>query len=168
MMKSLKIQSAMEYLMTYGWAILIIAVTITVAFSLAANSGNPLPTACESVSGYLCTNIILHNSVLTMNIGQNTGFDWTGATIYYVTQANSSSFNAQGDPTQIINQPNQVDYVTPSGIRNGQTVTVTIPSPIQFNAGQTLVGTIWAAYTLKQTGATVYYTKIATILIKAT
>ena len=33
-LKSFRIQSAMEYLMTYGWAILIIAVVLSVLFVL--------------------------------------------------------------------------------------------------------------------------------------
>ena len=41
-----KSQSAMEYLMTYGWAILIIAVVLAVLFQLGVFSGgNFLPHA---------------------------------------------------------------------------------------------------------------------------
>ena len=41
-----KLQSAMEYLMTYGWAILIIAVVLGALFSLGVfNSANLAPRA---------------------------------------------------------------------------------------------------------------------------
>jgi len=58
--KRLKAQSAMEYLMTYGWAILIIAVVLGALFSLGVFSGSsllahivhsksrlPLPESCS-------------------------------------------------------------------------------------------------------------------------
>ena len=35
-MKDMKLQSAMEYLMTYGWAILIIAIVMVALFSLGS------------------------------------------------------------------------------------------------------------------------------------
>jgi hypothetical protein len=35
-MKGMKLQSAMEYLMTYGWAILIIAIVMVALFSLGS------------------------------------------------------------------------------------------------------------------------------------
>ena len=44
--KSQKSQSAMEYLMTYGWAILIIAIVLVALFSLGVfNSANFAPRA---------------------------------------------------------------------------------------------------------------------------
>ena len=53
--KQKKAQSAMEYLMTYGWAILIIAVVLGALFSLGVFSGsNLLGSACVASSGYLC------------------------------------------------------------------------------------------------------------------
>ena len=43
-MASLRLQSAMEYLMTYGWAILIIAVVLGALFGLGFfNSANLAP-----------------------------------------------------------------------------------------------------------------------------
>ncbi|MGC8629333.1 MAG: LamG-like jellyroll fold domain-containing protein, partial [Candidatus Micrarchaeia archaeon] len=50
--KRIKLQSAMEYLMTYGWAILIIAVVLGALFQLGVFSGNNFapkapPGACQ-------------------------------------------------------------------------------------------------------------------------
>ncbi len=61
-------QSAMEYLMTYGWAILIIAIVLVALFSLGIfNSANFAPRAqpgsCE----------VLRNSVQTSLVGQCNG-----------------------------------------------------------------------------------------------
>ena len=63
-----KSQSAMEYLMTYGWAILIIAIVLVALFSLGIfNSANfaprAQPGACE----------VLRNSVQTSLVGQCNG-----------------------------------------------------------------------------------------------
>jgi hypothetical protein len=65
---SLKAQSAMEYLMTYGWAILIIAIVLVALFSLGIfNSSNFAPKAqpgsCE----------VLRNSAQTSLVGQCNG-----------------------------------------------------------------------------------------------
>ena len=79
-----KLQSAMEYLMTYGWAILIIAIVLIALFSLGVFSNNNLGTSCIPESGFLCTNITLTNilppgtpantlAVLTFTVGQAAG-----------------------------------------------------------------------------------------------
>ncbi len=68
----LRLQSAMEYLMTYGWSILIVAVVLAVLFSLGvfnANSGGGT-SACIPLSGWQCTKLLLYSSgALSLNIG---------------------------------------------------------------------------------------------------
>ena len=70
-----KAQSAMEYLMTYGWAILIIAVVLAALFSLGVfNSGALLGTACIAAPGYQCTSPSLSTAGnVVFTFGQNTG-----------------------------------------------------------------------------------------------
>jgi hypothetical protein len=69
----LRSQSAMEYLMTYGWSILVIAVVIAVLFTLGvfnigAGSG---ANSCIAISGYECSGAVLTSSgILSMSIGQ--------------------------------------------------------------------------------------------------
>ena len=67
-----KAQSAMEYLMTYGWAILIIAVVLGALFQLGVfNSTSLLGSACIAQSGFYCSNPVLSTSgVLTVTVGQ--------------------------------------------------------------------------------------------------
>jgi hypothetical protein len=71
-MMFMKGQSAMEYLMTYGWAILVAAVVIVVIFG----SGilNPsLPEQCILQAGFQCLNSYMaQNGVLSINIIQIT------------------------------------------------------------------------------------------------
>ena len=52
--KSISAQSAMEYLMTYGWAILIIAVVLAALFELGVfNGSNLAPQACIAQAGFV-------------------------------------------------------------------------------------------------------------------
>ncbi len=54
-----KLQSAMEYLMTYGWSILLLAIVVAGLFELGVftgGSGGLLPMACIAQSGFICSN----------------------------------------------------------------------------------------------------------------
>lgn len=88
-----KAQSAMEYLMTYGWAILIIAVVLAALFSLGVfNSGALLGTACIAGPGYECTSPSLTNTGnVVFTFGQN-----TGSTIYNIGFSCAAAANALG------------------------------------------------------------------------
>ena len=68
----MKSQSAIEYLMTYGWSILIIAVVIASLIELGVfNSANLSPSSCIATTGYSCTNPTLYASgALVTNLGQ--------------------------------------------------------------------------------------------------
>ncbi len=56
-----KSQSAAEYLSTYGWAILIIAVVLAVLYQLGVFGGsNFTGSSCLAVSGFLCKNVVLN------------------------------------------------------------------------------------------------------------
>ena len=99
--KKFKAQSAMEYLMTYGWAILIIAVVLGALFSLGVFSGSSLlGTSCVASPGYLCQNPVLSTSgTLTVLIGQSTGATDYNA-IFYVSPQ-SSGVGTTGFPTTV-------------------------------------------------------------------
>ena len=68
----MKAQSAVEYLMTYGWSILIVAVVIASLILLGVfNSGNTGTSSCLATPGYSCANPTLYSSgSLITNIGQ--------------------------------------------------------------------------------------------------
>ena len=68
----MKAQSAVEYLMTYGWSILIVAVVIASLILLGVfNSGNTGTSSCLATPGYSCTNPTLYASgSLITKIGQ--------------------------------------------------------------------------------------------------
>ena len=66
-------QSAMEYLMTYGWTILVIMVVIAALFALGVFNGPSSggASACVAQSGYQCTRVTLSTTgTLGATVGQ--------------------------------------------------------------------------------------------------
>jgi len=68
-------QTAMEYLMTYGWAILIIMVVLAVLFYLGVlNPSSVTPSQCVFPAGITCvSNQLKTSGKLYLVIGQGTG-----------------------------------------------------------------------------------------------
>ncbi len=69
-----RLQSAMEYLMTYGWAIIIIALVIVVFYALGFLNANTYATqSCTLQAGFGCIGSVLSDSgVLVLNLEQGT------------------------------------------------------------------------------------------------
>jgi len=187
----------MEYLMTYGWAILIIAVVLGALFAIGVFSGTSfLGTAsCVATSGYLCQNPILlpatSNAVLvtlTVVMGQNTGTNVYNA--FFSIAPQGSGVNSYSFPTTVVssngvastNGAGATTNFVPSSANNigtlvsGGTSTYSFNLPITgspwlaSNAlGGTLSGSIWLNYS--NTAATSPATtavKIGTIIVKVT
>jgi len=176
-MRTLKAQSAMEYLMTYGWAILIIAVVLGALFSLGVFSGTSLlGTTCIASSGYYCSGLVYShtNNQITATIGQSTGATYYGVGIAYVPQGTATT--------------NGVPSATFLGIpgntlASGQTVSVSLPasSASSVAVGTTTAGSIWLAYSTSSSASgtlctgsassissSCQFTQIATLTAKAT
>ncbi|MDE1850221.1 MAG: hypothetical protein KGH54_00295 [Candidatus Micrarchaeota archaeon] len=175
-MKSFKIQSAMEYLMTYGWAILIIAVVLGALFSLGIfNSGSLLGTSCVAAPGFLCQNPVLGtNGNLSVTIGQS-----TGSTFYNIGLGCASTATAAGLPnptgslvqiatsgaanTLPANQANANAALTASILQqvSGQTTSISALKCFGTNAnaitgpsiGTTFSGGLWMNYTISSGAA---------------
>lgn len=66
----MRLQSAMEYLMTYGWAILILAVVLAALFLLGVfNPSQYANEVCSFQSGFSCTSYYMNpNGLFIMNI----------------------------------------------------------------------------------------------------
>ncbi len=89
-------QSAIEYLMTYGWAILIIGIVLAVLFKLNVFSGQTFVSSqCNGIPGFPCSTPVLNQSgLLSITIGQ------VGSSpIYDVMLSCSASFNTSGEPS---------------------------------------------------------------------
>ncbi len=191
----LKAQSAMEYLMTYGWAILIISVVLGALFSIGVFSGGALlGTSCIAASGFYCSSVSLsHTSgLVTATIGQDTGTNWGAYQFVFVPQGWTT---INGIPLVPINSfLSSTASINGISFPNGAQVTLSFnvlqPGAISawpatsYPVGATLAGSIWACYGSGSTGPAYYisgnavtfngiaactsYLQVATLTVKAT
>ena len=180
----------MEYLMTYGWAILIIAVVLAALFALGVFSGaSLLGTSCVASSGYTCTNPVMNTAgVLTIDFGQS-----TGVTLYNLNFACAATSNSTGLPyfsglsassyntvATSNGLPDQYSLISATAT-SGQTFTgvstecysttgsavgsTSAPAPL----GTAFSGSLYLAYNATASGGKPnQYSKFATITIKTT
>ena len=87
----------MEYLVTYGWAVLIIAVVVAALYYLGVfNNSNTGANGCLAATGYTCRSpLLLQNSNISFTFGQYAGV----RTIYNVALACASSVTTSGLPS---------------------------------------------------------------------
>ena len=126
-------QSAMEYLMTYGWAILIIAVVLGALFSLGVFGGGSLVgTACVASPGYLCSSPTLGvNGQISFTFGQN-----TGSTLYDLEFACAATSGSTGLPANMLSF--SPISSTGAGVANTPANYANSPSSSGFVSGQTI------------------------------
>ncbi len=154
---STKAQSAMEYLMTYGWSILIIAIVLVSLFELGIFGSSSLSGngSCIAQTQFLCTKPILaSNGILMATIGETLGqITLTGtACLNNTAQPSSSSFNSVSPPV-IIN--------------NGETFQIGFYCPITSNAiGTSFNGNLWMQYNTPAASGQII--KIGSVSLKVT
>jgi hypothetical protein len=167
----MRAQSAMEYLMTYGWAILIIAVVLGALFSIGVFSPS-LVTACIPSSGFTCLNPTLHTGTFTATVGQATGTSWITANVIFVGYGVGTS----GLTTASFASSNAVYVQTIAPFASGQTASLSLAgylsaTPNTFTAfpstvGSAQQGTIWVCYATSGSACT-NMVQIATVNVKA-
>ena len=122
----------MEYLMTYGWAILIVAVVLASLYYLGVfNSSSAQPNACLGISGFTCTNTTLYSTGLLSatvgEIGTTMTIDGTGCS------------NSTTEPTI---------YLNSLTLTSDQQAQLAFFCPVQSSAlGSPFSGTLWVEYT---------------------
>ena len=130
---NLKLQSAMEYLGTYGWSILIIAITLVSLFELGLFNGKGgfVSQSCISESGYLCSNPILYTSgVLIANVG-----------------AIGQSITITGTGCSLNNSNPSITPIISDSLSSGEVVSLQFQCPLSSNSiGTTLSGYLWIQY----------------------
>ncbi len=154
---SAKAQSAMEYLMTYGWAILIIAVVLGALYSLGVFNGSSfLPQGCIAESGYYCQGATLSSSgVLSLTVGQATGTQLSNVNVYFVPTGGTLSNAAQASiGTLMSGQEENIQVQLPTGS----------PYPSSYSLGTPLSGYLYMSYS--EYGVT-QNVEIATLTVKA-
>ena len=100
----MKLQSAIEYLTTYGWAILIISIVLVALFAIITSSTNPVQE-CIMPAGFSCPSFyIAQNGMLQMNLLQSSQYP-IQVTSIGCTNPQSLSFMT---PTNTPSTPNYV------------------------------------------------------------
>ena len=142
-------QSAMEYLMTYGWAILIVAVVLGALYSLGIfNGANFLGGTCIAAPGYLCSNpLMATDGTLSFTYGyQGPNVTIVGFACTNTTTA-PSSFATSGS----------------SNLEPGQEESASVSCPLSSSAtiGTSYSGYLWVEY--DQAGKSDLISRFATV-----
>ena len=129
-----KIQSAMEYLMTYGWAILIIAVVLGALYQLGVFNSGSLGTSssCLASTGFLCQTPLLNSTGwLAVKFGE------IGISTLTITSTACTTNVTTPSVTQNT-------YVV---LTSGQTSAIPFSCPLSSNAiGTGFKGYLWLTY----------------------
>ncbi len=156
-----KSQSALEYMMTYGWAILVIVIVAAVLYSLGIFSpSSSLSTTITGFSNLGTVNAVcLGGTSFTISMGDSTGYPIN------VTEINltSSSGKTTYSPNILI-QPNSIQTVTvpssslcTSGARYSVSAVISYLEPGQIFPGPyTSTGTVAGTANSPPSSATLY------------
>ncbi|MDE1833336.1 MAG: hypothetical protein KGH58_02865 [Candidatus Micrarchaeota archaeon] len=128
-------QSAMEYLMTYGWAILVIAVALAILYQLGVFGGgvNLLSTSCLASTGYLCTSPQLNT---------------TGNLIVQFAQSTEQTITLTGIAcTNGTTSPSGFQSITQTSLAPGQKTPLIFNCQLGSNTiGTKFSGSLWIQY----------------------
>ncbi|MFH1285166.1 MAG: hypothetical protein ABIH99_01145 [Candidatus Micrarchaeota archaeon] len=131
-------QAAMEYLMTYGWAILVIIIVLAALLYLGVfNIGERLPERCDFPAGFQCTNQIVTGS--------------TGALTFNLINAQQKQVTLEGAACAAADasQPTTFDTINQNiAVGSNLTVSVSTNDCPTGSAGTMLNGKIWIKYKL--------------------
>jgi len=139
--RTLRGQSAMEYLMTYGWAILIIIIVIAVLFYLGVLSpSNITPTACAFPPNFACVSFKLQDTTGTLSLRMGQA---VGQKIYFTSIACSQAEEPPGwtDLGVYVNNGEQADA---DFLVNCTDVNGTVRTSL---TGETAAFKLWLNYT---------------------
>jgi len=116
---SRKSQAAMEFLMTYGWAILVVLVAIgALAYFGVLSPDKFLPAKCQLPAGIACTDFKVEPTQVTIVLRNGLGFD-IGDASNPVTVAVSGCTTPDTTPNSIANGGQESYTVTGCTITSG-------------------------------------------------
>ncbi len=164
----------MEYLMTYGWAILIIAIVVGVLFALGLFNGSAAtPNGCSPQPGFTCSNPIYTPNGITATISQDSGQNYYDAFVFVASE--SENIGPGGLPVNF-SESNTVNMTPIGTIPPSGTVTFNfnhtaaggIPTA-NIPVGTEFTGYIWIAYCLSPVCPTpTNFAKVGSISAKET
>ncbi len=188
---TLKGQSAMEYLMTYGWAILIIAVVLAALFELGVFGTGGTPQACIAQSGFICASPTFSagasgGAFIDFSFGQNTGLTFYSVNVFVAQEGSALSTNGViGVPVNMTTSggTKPANTVQIGTLQSGQIYAVAFGNDSSVNEvpaggipsapviGTPFYGYVWISYCTTGpcpiTGPT-NWAKVATLAIKST
>jgi len=143
-------QAAMEYLMTYGWALLVIVIVIAILLIMNPFSA---PQTCRFDSiGFACDNIAVKATDHTL-LGSITNGNNNGITVFGVACTKQSA-SAPTAPAQT------------GGTKVARQAKYSIPSTVKCNdaptkAGDDFSGKVWVFYNNDEDDLTTYPVRVA-------
>ena len=144
-MHNKKGQAAMEFLMTYGWAILVVLAAIgALAYFGVLSPDRFLPEKCTMPSGIACLDFKYEAGTIDIVVQNSAGFSMTDVSL----TVNGTGCNAADTTTQVT-------------LTNGQKATYSVtctPTAGKFKGDVTL------AYTNQETSLT--HTKVGELIVK--
>jgi hypothetical protein len=174
----MKGQAAMDFMASYGLALIIIIVAVATIYIVGNSNNNVFQPSCVPYSGFSCGAFFINSSgVLNLNIAQNTGAD-----ILIKGVACSTTPSSTGDYPEYGNTGvyNSIYYYPNAEITNGININTGSSTTLQlycYNAagvateelqGSQFSGYVWINYTILGTkqnetslvaSLTVIYTK---------
>jgi hypothetical protein len=100
MFRNRKAQAAMEFLMTYGWAILVVLAAIgALAYFGVLSPDRFLPEKCTLPSGVACLDFTGTAATVTLVIQNSAGFDMQSVNVYVNSTTANFGCTAAGDTT---------------------------------------------------------------------
>lgn len=153
-----KSQSAIEYLSTYSWAIVIIAISLSALYALGLFSPSAfVNNECIFPADFSCINNFLYsNGTLVLNLGQSTPF---------AINVTAVGCNSAGVPTNMTQLKVPV-YISIGGSSNFSTVCYTNGAVATSAPGTLYDGYVLINYTSLGTGF--QHVEIGTLVQKST
>ncbi len=163
----------MEYLMTYGWAILVIAIIVSLLFALGLFSGGAgTPSGCVPQSGFSCTNPSYGTNGISATISQDSGQYYLGAWVFVASS--SEHIGSSGLPVNFsTSNTANMQYIGELGPTQSTTFYFkntsagAIPTA-NVPVGYPFIGDIWLGYcTTPGCNTPTSFTKVGTINVKS-
>jgi hypothetical protein len=140
----------MEYLMTYGWAILVVAVVVSLLLALGVfNSPGNVPNICAPSSSFTCADPLYTPSGISAMISQNSGQTYFGAWVFVASDAEEIGGN--GLP-QNFSTTSTANMLALGAFTPGSFISFTYNDPAgdiptaNVPVGTPFAGYIWLAY----------------------
>jgi len=111
-----KAQAAMEFLMTYGWAILVVLAAIgALAYFGVLSPDKFMPSKCMVTGGFSCVEYKITTTQVRFYLQNNLGAD-ANITLVNVTNSNGVQCTVDGDPVWLNNGQKTTSSFNVSGL----------------------------------------------------